>query len=537
MISKFRSTLAAMVTVVCMALAVGGQDSTAQIISGVVRDSDGAPVSGATIRVESDASSHFAQTTTGKDGRFSLRCSKKDRGVLRAQKTGFRDAVQMLTEATSTNIGLVLSRLNKSAPANTAPLSPNSRDIEFDDKPNFTVAGITDWTAAGGHGSDGNLRASESLAKDTRSLGSQSTGNTRNPGESESALRVAVLRQPDSFQANHALGSFYLQDHRFGDAVPVLGKAFALDATNYENSYELAEAYERTGQYEKARNLARQLLARAEHAELHRLLGDIEEASNQPLAAEREYEKAVQQDASEENYFDWAGELLVHRAIEPAIAVFTKGARLYPRSERMLAGLGAALFANAQYAVATERVCEASDLNPPDPNPYLFLGKMEQVSNEPLPCVEEKLARFAHDQPENPWANFYYALALARTKALPSKGTDTSKVEALLQNAIRVDPKFAQAYLQLGILFSQRGDFAKAVGLYEKSIAADSNLAEAHFRLAQSYRQAGDHKRAEGELQIFDRVKRSDAAQVEQHRREIRQFVVVLRNSAESPTK
>jgi len=245
----------------------------------------------------------------------------------------------------------------------------------------------------------------------------------------------------------------------------------------------------------------------------------------------------VQQDASEENYFDWAGELLVHRAVGPAIEVFTKGARAYPRSERMLAGLGAALFANAQYPAAAQRVCEASDLDPLDPNPYLFLGKMEQASREPLPCMEEKLARFARDQPENPWANFYYALALARTKAASSNGADASKVEALLQNAIRVDAKFAQAYLELGILFSQRGDSNKAIEFYKKAIAADSNLAEAHFRLAQSYRQAGDNKRAEGELQIFDRVKRSDAAQIEQHRREIRQFVVVLRNSAESPTK
>lgn len=536
MMSTFRCALATMLTVVCMALAVAGQDSTTQIISGVVRDSDGVPVSGATIRVEIDASSHFAQTTTGKDGTFSLRCPK-NQVLLRVQKTGFHDVVQLLPEATTTDIRLVISPLNMSAPANTAPPSPNSSATEFDDKPNFTVAGITDWTAAGGHGSDGSLRASESLAKDARSLGSKSTDNTLSPGESESALRAAIMHQPDDFEANHALGTLYLQNHRFGDAIPLLGKAFELDSTNYENSYELAEGYEGAGEREKARNLAQQLLARGEHAELHRLLGDIEEASNHPLAAEREYEKAVRQNASEENYFDWAGELLVHRAVGPAIEVFTNGARLYPRSERMLAGLGAALFANAQYALATERVCEASDLDPLDPNPYLFLGKMEQASSEPLPCVKEKLARFAHDQPENPWANFYYAFALARTKDASSRGADTSKVEALLQNAIRVDPKFAQAYLQLGILFSQRGDFLKAIDFYERSIAADPNLPEAHFRLAQSYRQAGDNKRAEGELQVFDRVKRSDAAQVEEHRREIRQFVVVLRNSAESPTK
>jgi tetratricopeptide (TPR) repeat protein len=174
-------------------------------------------------------------------------------------------------------------------------------------------------------------------------------------------------------------------------------------------------------------------------------MGDIEEAGNQPLAAEREYERAVQKDPSEESYFAWAGELLVHRAVEPAIEVFTKGAVAYPRSERMLAGLGAALYANGQYATAAQRVCEASDLNPADPTPYMFLGRMEQFSTAPLSCARKKLHRFAIDHPENPWANFYYALAVEKNK--DSEGaTDASEVESLMAKAVAADPKFAPGY-------------------------------------------------------------------------------------------
>ena len=61
-----------------------------------------------------------------------------------------------------------------------------------------------------------------------------------------------------------------------------------------------------------------------------------------PLAAVREYQRAVELDANEPNLFDWGAELLVHRAVEPAIEVFTKGNRLYPQSSRMLLGLAAA---------------------------------------------------------------------------------------------------------------------------------------------------------------------------------------------------
>ena len=91
--------------------------------------------------------------------------------------------------------------------------------------------------------------------------------------------------------------------------------------------------------------------------------------------------------------------------------------------------------------------------------------------------------------------------------------------------------------MQLGILFSERGDPARAIESYQEAIAADSNLAEAHFRLAQSYRHVGENAKATHELQIFERIQRSESAQVEEHRREIRQFVVVMRNSPESNTK
>ena len=39
--------------------------------------------------------------------------------------------------------------------------------MEFADKPDFTIAGVTDWTAVGGHGSDSTLRTSEDLARET----------------------------------------------------------------------------------------------------------------------------------------------------------------------------------------------------------------------------------------------------------------------------------------------------------------------------------------------------------------------------------
>jgi tetratricopeptide (TPR) repeat protein len=51
--------------------------------------------------------------------------------------------------------------------------------MQFSDQPNFSVAGVTDWTAVGGHGSDSTLRTTESLASATAALKSAkpSTGS------------------------------------------------------------------------------------------------------------------------------------------------------------------------------------------------------------------------------------------------------------------------------------------------------------------------------------------------------------------------
>ena len=70
---------------------------------------------------------------------------------------------------------------------------------------------------------------------------------------------------------------------------------------------------------------------------------------------------------------------------------FRQGVKAYPKSARMLTALGAALFAGALYDEAAHRLCEASDLNPGDPEPYTFMGKIEIAAPNPLPCVSQKL--------------------------------------------------------------------------------------------------------------------------------------------------
>ena len=180
-----------------------------------------------------------------------------------------------------------------------------------------------------------------------------------------------------------------MRTERAREAISYLERARELNPTDYENSYELALANEHAGNYERTREDAVVLIAHHDTAELHHLLGDVQEKLGNSLEAVREYQRAAELDPREPYVFDWGSELLLHHAPEPAVEVFTKGSRLFPNSARMLIGLGAAWFARGSFDQAVDRICEASDLNPADPIPYLFLGRLLSAQ----PTAPRKLSR------------------------------------------------------------------------------------------------------------------------------------------------
>jgi tetratricopeptide (TPR) repeat protein len=159
---------------------------------------------------------------------------------------------------------------------------------------------------------------------------------------------------------------------------------------------------------------------------------------------------------------------------------------------------------------------------------------MEKSAPDPLPCAAEKLARFAQDQPANALANYYYAVALWKK----GRGTEDSarlgQIEALLQKAIAADPKLAEAYVQLGAVYSGRGKFTQAISAYKKAIEVNPQSAEAHYRLGLAYKRTGKEKESEQELQLYKQADKTETASIEQQRREIRQFLIILKDQPQA---
>jgi tetratricopeptide (TPR) repeat protein len=455
---------------------------TPLLIEGTVCDLKGKPVADANVRLD-ELNKPIALTRSDSSGHFRLTIEHSGPYTLEAEKSGVRSVTRAVPPAhagatehagpeqtSPVHIDLVLD------PMATGGAPSSSSPMEFADQPNFTVAGVTDWTAAGGHGSDASLRTSEALARETLTLKPQ--GSAPAPHSPNTGDRAALEQERDS---------------------------------------------------------VRKLLTEKGSADLHRRLGEIDEKLGDPLGAVHEYEQAAGLDPSEQNYFEWGSELLLHRAVWQAAEVFANGAKGYPNSARLLTALGAALFAGARYDEAAQRLCEASDLAPAAPEPYLFLGKIEIAAPSPLPCAEEKLARFASLQPNDALASYFYAMALWKRQSTPPNLKDMQQVEALLNNAVKVDRKCAGAYLQLGLLHFSLGDYHKAVDYYTQAIGADPQLGEAHYRLGVAYDRLGEAGRAAQEFHLHDQIEKAQAEQVERQRREVKQFLVVLQSRPASP--
>ncbi len=340
--------------------------------------------------------------TTDSSGSFQCPSLQPGSYTVLADKQGARsDSLSVIvTKGSHQNVRLVLHVTGTAQAGNEASLGQVAGGMDFVDKPTFTVAGVTDWTAVGGHGSDATLRTSEELNREAL------------------ALRAA---QP---------ATAHVSDDKASE------------------EYNLARALRSAGDFTTALVHVKKAIAQRDAGDFHRLAGELDETLGDPMAAVQEEQRATQLDPSEENYFAWGSELLLHRAIWQAADVFANGAKAYPSSARVKAAWGAALFAGAQYDEAAEKICQASDLDPSAREPYLFAGQIAMASPSTAGCIPDKLQQFLTMRPDDPQANYLSAMFLLRH----GTAAEPDRVQHLLLRAVALDPRCSDAYLQLGIL-------------------------------------------------------------------------------------
>ncbi|HLY61611.1 MAG TPA: tetratricopeptide repeat protein [Terriglobia bacterium] len=497
-------------------------------ISGRIRSEAEEVISGAKVTI---GNGNFSQSTfTAEDGSYTLSSIAPGTYTLTAEKSGFNAGVRRIIvkaagELVTADITLVAKGRDDldSAPAydDQAPLKPSAAHGAVD---------------PGGYSSGGQAQRSrgmvEGVARLKDNAGAPANSSASHPAALsphdaalEGELKKALETSPASYLPNHNLGEFYLHAARLGEGIPYIEKAEHIDSSHYENGYDLALAFLEFGDFARAREQLGQMIARQDTAELHDLLGDVEEHAGQYLAAAQEYDRAVRMDPSEENIFDLGTELLLHATFDPAIEVFSSGVNRYPRSAMLQIGLGVALYSRGRYDESIKALCAASDLSPADPRPYVFLGKMYPFTTAGTEEVTTRLARFVKLDPQNPLARFDYAMSVWKGQRAQGGQVNFEQIETLLKSSLALDVKLPDAHFELGNLYSEQKKYPAAVAEYQQALALQPEMVDAHYRLAQAYSRTGDQTRAQHEFELHDRLRKQQLAETERQRAEIKQFV------------
>ena len=343
----------------------------------------------------------------------------------------------------------------------------------------------------------------------SRTTQSDAVGN--NHARIERALKDALRRDPESFEANHNLGEFYIKQGKLTSAIPYLEKAQQINPTHYTNSHDLALAYFQAEKFAQARAQIQNILKWKETAELHSLLGDVEEKAGNPVAAAEEYQRAARMDESEQNLLDLGNSLIKINAFDAAVQIFNYSLGKYPGSAKLRVGMGVTRYSRGEYNDAVKLLCEAADLDPADSRPYLFLGEMYGVSVEMADEITRRMEQFVKHHPENAMAYYYYAVNLWKGHRDAGRAVDLNAIATMLRKAIALDPKLSAAHFELGVLYSEQGKYQEAINALRRTVSLQFNHAKAHYRLAQLYQRTGQNALAARELEIHKKLKEREA--------------------------
>lgn len=345
------------------------------------------------------------------------------------------------------------------------------------------------------------------------------------PDAAGEQFKKALALEPASYDANHNLGEFYIQTGNVAEALPCFRRAYEANPGAYDNGYNLAMAQVMLGNLNEARNVVEALLKQKNTGELHNLLGQIDEKQGRFVEAANEYEAAAHLEPTEENMFAWGSEMLLHRTYEPAIKIFQKASEMYPKSPRILIGLGLALYSRGIYDKAVQALITAADLNPKDARCYLFLSKAYNSSPLQADEVVERFKRYADLEPNNALAQYYYAVSLWKGKRAGSANIDLAFVEALLKRAIQLDDSLTDAHVQLGNLYADQHEYAKSIPQYQRALELNPNLSDAHYRLGTDLVHTGHKEDAQKEFASYEKLRVAHLAEVQKEHDEVRQFV------------
>jgi tetratricopeptide (TPR) repeat protein len=293
-------------------------------------------------------------------------------------------------------------------------------------------------------------------------------------------------------------------------AIPIMERVHEAFPQSWEVNYNLAAACFQTAQYDRAAEIVRPFAGPQGKADASDLLGAIEEKRGRAADAERAFQEAAAREPSNEDYcFDYGNSFVQHGKVTSAIAVFRTAVADLPRSWKLRVGLGSAYYFAADYESAAGALLEAVRLKPDSTAAWFLLGETYESAVSVQPAIETAFGSYLKSAPRDAWAYYHYgAILYQRAQASGRGGYQQAMLN--LNQALRLNPKFAQAYFELGLIAMAEGKTEQSMAALQKAVSLEPGFAAAHYRLGLAYKRVGNETRAQQEVSRFRALKEDE---------------------------
>ena len=279
---------------------------------------------------------------------------------------------------------------------------------------------------------------------------------------SEIELEKANALQPETFEILYNLGQAYLRSGEFPKAELALNRALKLKPDSPETLYVMAQVYaEQTRAVDALDLLARAHKLAPENADIIYLLARV---------------------SMSQNFF------------EDAIPLLESGLKIAPQRADLHAALGEGYFMSGKAEKSIEVFQKLIDLDP-SARSYAFMG----LSYRHLGRFDEARKYFQAGLKQDP----HNASCLFNMGYIEERQGNHARAEDLFQQALRSNPDFSEALLELANLRIANKRLEEAATLLRRYVKVSRNAASGYYKLAMVERSLHQTVAAQRDLNVF----------------------------------
>ena len=319
-------------------------------------------------------------------------------------------------------------------------------------------------------------------------------------------LHATQLTSSKELELQQRIAELLIAHEKYSESVEELNRAANLDPERADLTFDLALAQFRAGRLDDAAASAEKCKELGDNADLEDLIGDIQEARGDNLAAVKGYQAAVELAPKEEKYrLSLAVELIRHSSFEPAKVVLKQGEELHPESWRIQLALGMVEHFAGTDEDATKYLLRAAELAPEPQRALQYLGDIQLDRAPPDPAAVATLCEYSDGQPQDGQIHYYCGAVLFRRDYVTGDKTHVAEMLRHLRASVALLPKDdAAPHCQLGKAYRWLERWPEALHETELCARMDPGSAEAHYRLAQIYEHVGQAEKQRKEIKLYE---------------------------------